>query len=416
MNRRQFIKHGAVAGATAPWVRAPMAFAAQAGAGTPLLNAGFAERDITPEIGMEQPGGYGKSYHTKLHDVCKARIAVFDDGKGKRVALVGLDALTVPRHLVLAARKGIQEECGIPPEAVLISASHSHSSGPISMVQPAQYDYASPLVQKLAYEKSTCANPRYLELVRKQIIAGVREANDARAEAHCSVGSGTEDKVAFNRRLRMKNGLTYSHPGQGNPDVIGFAGPIDPEVGVIGAWDKNGKLMGCIVNYCCHATTNPGGISANWIYYLEKTIRGELGPEVIVVYMQGDCGDVTQVDNLSQYRAQRSEEEWARFVGGRVGAETVKVLVTAYPGSLSPLNAASTVLNIKRRVPSPERAQRSTELVQKDPKEVGDTEWTFAKEVVLLNALLERYPAAEVEVQAIQVGPAVFVSNPAELF
>jgi len=54
--------------------------------------------------------------------------------------------------------------------------------------------------------------------------------------------------------------------------------------------------------------------------------------------------------------------------------------------------------------------------VRRNPKEAGVTEWTFAKEIVLLDALLAREPSAEVEVQAVQVGPAVFITNPAELF
>ena len=55
-------------------------------------------------------------------------------------------------------------------------------------------------------------------------------------------------------------------------------------------------------------------------------------------------------------------------------------------------------------------------LVQKDPQEVGATEWTFAKEIVLLDAVARARPEVEVEVQAVQIGPAVIVANPAEYF
>ncbi len=380
----------------------------------PSMKAGFAEADISPAIGMEQPGGYGKAFHRVFHDACKARVAVFDDGR-KRAAIVGLDALIVPRGLVLAVRKEIEAKCGIPGGAVLINASHSHSSGPTGMVQPGEFDAAPELIRKLAYEKSSCADAGYLAKVHKAIVDAVCQADASKADLLCGVGSGREEKAAFNRRVRMTNGRTFTHPGQLNPDMIKYAGPIDPEVGVIGAWDKAGKLAGCIVNYACHATTSPGGISANWIYYMEKAIRGFLGEKVTVVFVQGACGDITQVDNFSETQ-QPGAEEWAQIVGGRVGAEAIRVLLSMPRGALTPVDASLKVLKIPRRKPAPEKVRQAMETVVKEPKEVGVTDWTFAKETVMLDYLIQREPVADVEVQAIQLGPAVFVSNPAEYF
>src|SRR5262245_32915354 len=132
----------------APWLRAESP-----------LKAGFAERDITPPVGSEAPGGYGKAYHRNVHDPCKVRAAVFDDGTSC-VALVGIDALFIHRQTVRNVRQAIHAKIGLPEEAILLGASHSHSSGPMAGVMPGEYDHASPLVQKLAYQHSTCADAK----------------------------------------------------------------------------------------------------------------------------------------------------------------------------------------------------------------------------------------------------------------
>jgi hypothetical protein len=378
------------------------------------IRAGFAERDISPEIGMEQPGGYHKSFHRAFHDPCKVRVAVFDDGQ-KCTALVGVDALAVPPSLVDNARRGIVQRCGIPAQAVLIAASHSHSSGPVGMVQPGEFDHASPLVQKLAYEQSSMANPEYLQRVEQAIIDAVGAAHESRAEVHCGFGSGREDQVAYNRRFRMKNGLSYTHPGQGNPDIVEAAGPVDPEVGVVAVWNVEGQLVGCIVNFACHATTSPGGISANYIYYLEKVIRGVMGDDVVVVFTAGASGDITQVDNLSPTK-HPAPEAWAQLVGGRVGAEVVKVMFAIERTAEVPVDFRVKTLQISRRKPSPQRVRECLALVENPPTGVDQTMLTFAKEILMLEANIQSEPVASVEVQAIQLGPAVFVSNPAEYF
>jgi len=378
------------------------------------ISCGFAEVDITPELGMERPGNYMKNFHKVLHDPCKVRAVVFDN-TNKRTAIVSVDALIIPRALALSVREKIQARCGIPGEAVLIAASHSHSSGPIGMVQPGEYDHADDYVKSLAYDHSSCANKIYLDHVEKSIVEAVCAADNIHTESVMGVGIGHEDKAGVNRRYHMKNGLTYTYPGRGNPDIIGPAGPIDPEVGVVGVWDKEGKCTGCIVNFARHANCPAPGISANWIYFMEQTIKGAMGPDCVVVYVAGANGDISH-DHKNDPYASLSSLDKTRYVGSRVGAEAVKVLLSIPRRAMTPIDYKTTILEIKRRKPNPERVRKSLEMVKKTPEEVGRTEWIFAKEIVLLDALLKKNTTSEVEVQAIQIGPAVFVSNPAEFF
>ena len=148
---------------------------------------------------------------------------------------------------------------------------------------------------------------------------------------------------------------------------------------------------------------------------MEQTIRGAMGPDCIVVFTAGANGDVTQVNNLNPYINPRGED-WTRFVGAQVGAEAVNVLLNMPRGIMTPIEVQSKIMKIDRRKPDPERVKKCYEMAKKSPGDVGSTQWTFAKEIVLLDASLKKETKTEVEVQALQIGPAVFVTNPAEFF
>lgn len=379
----------------------------------PIL-AAFADADISPEIGMEKPGNYGKAYHKVFHDPCKVRISAFQSGT-KKALVIGFDALAIYQPWVDEIKEGIATKHAIAKDEIMISASHSHSSGPTAMVMPGQYDHAPDFIQELAYHKSSCADPKYLESTKRITINTALQALENLEEVQVGAGSGKEEKVAFNRRFFMKNGRSYTHPGQQNPEISKVAGPIDPEVGVIGAWNEDGKCIGCIVNFACHSTTNPNGISANWVYYMEQTIKGAMGQDCVVVFLQGASGDVTQVDNRNPYK-HRSGEEWARFVGANVGAEAVKTLLSIPRGSTFFIATSRDFIEIKRRMPSPEKVKKSLKLVKQSPEKVGKTAWVFAKESVMLDSYGKQKPTHKVEIQAIQLGPVVLISNPAEFF
>jgi hypothetical protein len=74
------------------------------------------------------------------------------------------------------------------------------------------------------------------------------------------------------------------------------------------------------------------------------------------------------------------------------------------------------MIRLERRKPSKTRVERALQTVAKQPSEVGATNWIFAKEILMLDALLSKWPSIEAEVQAVQVGPAVMLSAPGEMF
>lgn len=380
------------------------------------MKAGFFETDITPPYGVERAGSYGKIFICSVLTPLKVRAGVFDNGSTK-VAFAGVDCCFIDKTACDAAKQIIEETCGITPANVMIGASHTHSGGAVTAMLDSDLLKDAPEdIIELAMNQSPSATDFYRKHVIQQIATAVISADMNKEDALLNFGSGEESRYVFNRRLKMKNGRCYTHPGACNPDIVEPAGPIDPEVGVLGAWRKDGTLLGCIVNYACHGTIISGAnASADWIHYMQDTVRKVMGEKAVAVFMNGACGDITQVDNRSH--APTGGKELACRMGSRVGAEAVKVLNDSLPAEYEKIEAKLKVLKIKRRPLSPENLEESLKIVAaRKPDDPPNATYTFAKEKVIYNYVYSKSNVVDVPVQAIQVGKALFVSNPSEFF
>lgn len=378
------------------------------------MKAGFAVADITPPIGKEVPGGLVKAYSTCIHDPLLVSAAVFDDGE-TRVALVGVDTLSIRGRTVRAARALVEQRTGIPGRNVLVGCSHTHNGGPSGWAVPGEFARAwdPDLCEDLAQNQSTAADPAYICEMAQQIATAVTLADQRREEALLAFGKGCEETVAWNRRFIMRDGTQMTHPGKGNPDIVEAAGPTDPEVGVLSAWRPDGELLGAVVNFALHGTVFSGGLSADWPHWMRETVTRATRPEATVVFLNGACGDVTQVNNQSM-QDNEFGEKWAARIGRKVGAEVVKVLADAEPGVTGPVAAVSRNLRIATREVSDQRFARALERVTSEAPH--DVEWIFARDEVLLHEQNKWEPEVNCEVQVIQIGPAACVANPGEYF
>src|SRR5262245_58228190 len=277
-----------------------------------MLQVGFGVGDITPDVGMEMPGGFFKRKGTGVRDKLLAVACVIHDGTNT-VALVGIDALFITRPTVETARRTAQQATKIPGENILIGANHTHSGGPIASCLGCD------------------ADPLYLARMERAIAQAVGDAWNKLHAAEIGIGTGQVPGIAFNRRFLMRNGREITHPGKpGTPhhkEIVAPAGLVDPDVGVLAVrtpGDKP-KVVGVVVHFTCHSTVVGGSeFSPDYTAYLRKHLQAYYGENLPVCFLLGPCGDITQVDNQSTGR--ESGPEYADMMGMKLASETVRVI------------------------------------------------------------------------------------------
>lgn len=325
------------------------------------IEVGFGSSLVTPGLGVYMAGYFEERRATAVCDELRARAVIFDDGTTK-AALLCCDLINLPGEEVARIRESVEAQTGIPGGNVMVCATHTHT-GP-----------------EVRRERLKADNPNIEWLDEMPGRAAEAVAAAAGDMEGCALAGGNvfEDRIAFNRRYRMKDGTVQSNPGQMNPEIVEPAGPIDPEVGVLSFRREDGSLKGVYVNYACHLD-NVGGteLSADFPGYLVNRLRERVADGPAVLFTNGACGDINHIDVRS--RQPRKGHEHSRWMGETLAGDACVALDSMEGLAAGPVRVAS-------------------EVIQLPMEAKGDPS------------------AGRVEIQAIRVGDVGFVGVPAEYF
>jgi hypothetical protein len=216
-----------------------------------VIHVGAAARDIVTEVG-EPLAGYAlrEGAGTGTHDPLRARVVLIEDHRYP-VALVVLDLLYVPTALAAQVRAAVAEAAGVDADAVMVSATHTHS-GPANLAtDPAVRARVADAARAAAAAAHIAAIPAVLAVATRQVTG-----------------------IGANRRT----------PG----------GPMDDTARIIVARAADAsRTIATIVSCACHATVldhRNTESSADFPGAMCRLLERQVGGTA--VYLQGAAGDV----------------------------------------------------------------------------------------------------------------------------
>jgi hypothetical protein len=263
------------------------------------FRAGVAVRVVTPDPLLPVSGGIGPSPPaTKKQGELTVRALVLADDDTS-VAIVSADFLGFPAVLGDKARAQVK---GIPPENILIGATHTHSA-------PDCYGFPDG-------KGGTGADLKYLDLVCARMAEAINEAAAKVQPASLKIATGeAKGKIAYNY----------------------YADRLyDPRCHVIQAIGADGKPLATLVNYAIHPEvlgSRQSICSPDLVGPLYDRLQAKgAGIGIFVNSAQG--GMVTADNRLPGGRQARSWEECVR-IGWLLADEAIRI-VDGAPVQTSP--------------------------------------------------------------------------------
>ncbi|MCX7597599.1 MAG: hypothetical protein N2512_01840, partial [Armatimonadetes bacterium] len=300
------------------------------------LRAGAASRIITPPVGVDMCGFAARSGPSVgVHDDLQAK-ALFLATQDGCLLLITADLIGLSHAQVQTIGQRIFEVTGVPPEAVMVACSHTHS-GPatpaITVIGDVDEEYIRGVENKLvevAVEAWARARPAMLGWRREEVC------------------------IHVNRRQVTDHGVVIGQrPG----------GLTLPWVDVLAVDDADGRPVARWFSHACHAVVlghENRLISADWPGYAQRTIEAA-EPGCTALFAQGCCGDLNPSPRGSFAIAERH--------GKAVAGAVIKAAALCGQSAEPALGFSTELLHLPLQDPPPvDEAERLAAQLEADYK------------------------------------------------
>lgn len=367
------------------------------------FRVGAARVDITPKDGTPLGGYYHFRGSAGVLDPLYAKTIVMEKD-GTHAVIVVLDLSGTVRPIVEAARKLIQEQCGIEGDHVLISGTHTHT-GP---QQP-----RDSLMDDITKVNSP-PGVAYTSSLPGLIAESVKQAKAKLAPVNASVAIGKAEGISFNRRiLREGQQEAIWQPKTLTPKDRP-AGPVDPDVGVLlfQGSGADATPVASLLNFAMHPTSVGGGvkISADYPGVFTKLVSERHGAEMISVFANGTCGNINHTDYITGKRRSTLELGTALADAADAAWLNLKTVSTFAP------RIRSEQVTLTRRTFSEAQIAKAKDMVANMLTSKFGTV-PMAETVCILETLDKKDKPLLAEVQVIAISDDVaIVALPGEIF
>jgi hypothetical protein len=382
---------------------------------TRVFRAGAATSNITPPLGSPIVGGWNDPPATHVHDELHARALVLDDGS-TRLVMVLCDNVGIPRNVYDEAKRAIHEKTGIPPENMLMAATHTHSA---ASARGDRKFLGGPLDE-------------YQRFVAMRIRDAVIRAANQLEPARIGWGVGSNEKQVFNRRWRMKEGSkelrnpfggvdrVRMNPPANHPDLLEPAGPTDPLIHFVSVQSTSGRPIALLANYSLHYVGGVRGaeISADYFGVFASEIGKLLGagnqdPPFVGILSNGTSGDINNINFRPGPQARRYQPyQKMRMVANEVVAEVFRAYQSVEHKDWAQLATAQREIMLGVRVPAAADLAWAEQTLKSPPK-FHQHEEVYARRVLAMKDWPREVP---IVLQAFRIGDVGIGAIPNEVF